>query len=138
MILNADITIFNKLLDPETRRELMIPTVIRGVSLFNRRSSSAGSEEQSAKPTATIRIPIDADTSGKQYVDEVEYRALGAVSGAWTVQLGDIVVPYATERGAVTETDLKRIYSDVFAVSEFTDNTTRGSRGMRHWRIGGV
>ena len=57
--------------------------------------------------------------------------------GYWTIQRGDIIIRGLSDLETATETELKRKYSDVVVVTDFTDNRSRCSACMRHWRIGG-
>ena len=138
MIVNADITVYNKKFDPEDRTDYFIPTVIKGISLFQRKSSSISKGVQSKGSTATLRIPIDAYQSGKEYVTPEAYKMYEDVSAVWTLQVGDVIVPSVVEdpRPRI-DSELARDY-EVIVIQEVTDNTTRGSKSMRHWRIGGV
>lgn len=138
MITNGDITIFNKAYDRETRSELFVPTIIRGVHVFNR-VKGKGELQQEKSFSCQIRIPIDANTGGKEYVSQHGWIAAGDKSGLWTIQLGDVVVLRAVEEDALrNETELLRKYLEAVVVSTVTDNTTIGSKAVRHWRIGGV
>lgn len=137
MITNADITIFNKRYDSEDRTEYFVPTVIKRVSLFHRKTSSSSTGNQEKGMDAVIRIPLDARTD-KKYTEAAAYRAMTDVSSVWTVQIGDFIVPKVVSMTEpVTDAEIARDYTDIITVREFTDNTTRGSRYVRHWRIGG-
>lgn len=63
MIVNSDITVFNKRYDRTERTERFYGTQIRGVSFYSRKGTSSGSKELSKSDAYTIRIPGDADTS---------------------------------------------------------------------------
>lgn len=139
MTTNADITIFNKVLDPETRSDVFRPTVIRGVSIHMVLGSSSSKKNQDRLQDARIRIPITADTGGKKYVPSFRYKSVGGEGNIWTIQVGDLVVPHIADNIEVTrESDLWRNFDDVIVVKEYADNTTRGSDFVKHWRIGGM
>lgn len=139
MIANADITVFNKRYIPEERTEKFVGTVIKGVSWYSRKGTETGSKETAQSDTYTIRIPEDADTGGKEYVDQKEYAAMDKEksSGYWTLQPGTLIVRGILDLETATETELREICSDVAFVTNFTDNRDRCSKVMRHWRIGG-
>lgn len=139
MITNADITIFNKRYVREERTEKFVATQIKGVSFYSRKGTSSGNQDRNAKDTYTIRIPDTADTSGKAYAEQMEYSGMDdeKFPGYWTVQRGDIIVRGLSELEEATETELKQSYSDVITVTNFTDNRSRCSDCMMHWRIGG-
>jgi len=139
MITNADITVFNKRYVKEERTEKFVATKIKGVSLFSRTGSAFGSQNLSQSDSHTIRIPVDADTAGKRYVEQQTYAELGddEFAGFWTLQIGAIIVPCLVDVDTITETELKQRYPDVITVRNYTDNRSRGSDWMKHWRVGG-
>lgn len=139
MITNADITIFNKRYVKEERTEKFVATRIRGVSLFSRTGASFGNQNFSQSDTHTIRIPADADMDGKQYIEQKAFTELRDedVAGFWTLQIGAIIVPCLADADTASETELKQQYSDVITVKNYTDNRSRGSCWMKHWRVGG-
>lgn len=139
MTTNADITIFNKRYVREERTEKFVATQIKGVSFYSRKGTSSGKQERDVKDTCTIRIPETADTSGKAYAEQMEYAAMDdeTYPGYWTIQRGAIIVRGLSDLETATETELKQQYPDVVIVDNFTDNRSRCSPFMRHWRIGG-
>lgn len=139
MIVNADITIFNKRYMAAERTEKFVATRIKGVSFYSRKGTSSGSTGIDKEDTYTIRIPANADTSGKVYVDQMEYAGIDdkTYPGFWTLQPGAIIVRGLLDLEEATETELKKTYPDVIFVTNFSDNRDRGSDNVKHWRIGG-
>ncbi len=139
MIVNADITVFNRRYIPEERTEKFVGTVIKGVSWYHRKGTQSGSEETSDRDAYTIRIPVSADMGGKEYADQREYAAMDDVtaSGYWTIQPGAVIVRGISDKTEATETELKEGYLEVMVVTNYTDNRDRCTPPMRHWRIGG-
>lgn len=139
MMVNSDITVFNKRYDRTERTERFHGTKIRGVSFYSRKGTSSGNKELSKSDSYTIRIPADADTSGKEYVDQKAYSELGddIFSGYWTLQPGAIIIQGLVDLETATETELRKLYPEVVFVRNFTDNRSRGSANMNHWRVGG-
>lgn len=139
MIVNADITIFNKRYIQEERTEKFVPTRIYGVSLYSKKGTSSGDNELKKSDTYTIRIPTDADTEEKEYADQLSYKAMDDATypGYWTLQPGAIIVRGISDLETATETELREKYPDVILVTNFTDNRDRCSDVMKHWRIGG-
>lgn len=139
MITNADITVFNKRYVREERTEKFVATQIKGVSFYSRKGTSSGNQERDVKDTYTIRIPRTADTSGKAYAEQMEYSDMGDedYQRYWTIQRGDIIIRGLSDLEVATETELKQSYPDVIIVDNFTDNRSRCSAYMQHWRIGG-
>ena len=139
MTTNADITIFNKRYDRTERTERFYGTKIKGVSLYFKKGVSSGDGGMSQDDKYIIRIPIDADTGGKQYVGQQEYKELSEkeFNLFWTLQPGAIIVTGLVEQNTATETELMQNFQEVIVVTNFTDNRGRGSESMWHWRVGG-
>ena len=110
MIVNSDITVFNKRYDRAERTERFYGTQIRGVSFYSRKGTSSGSKELSKSDAYTIRIPADADTSGKKYADQKAYSELDdtVFSGYWTLQPGAIIVQEGRLYGQPRKAELSR------------------------------
>lgn len=139
MTVNSDITIFNKRYDETERTERFYGTKISGVSLYSRKGTSSGDKQMSQDDSYTIRIPADADTGGKQYIEQRAYASLKEEEFKlfWTLQPGSIIVAGLADQETATETELKKNYPDVIVVTNFTDNRGRGSELNWHWRVGG-
>lgn len=144
MITNADITLFNKFYDKQERKDIFLPTIIKGVSLYMKSGSSGDNKYRESTATYKIRIPMDADMGESTYVDLVSYREmeLQEAKKHWTLQADSIVIPAVVEESDVPDganlTELTKKYGSFITVTDFSDNTTRGIRRMAHWRIGGI
>lgn len=134
MVTNADITIFNRRVG-ESREDVLIPTIIKGVSLYAKKDTT-GSNYVDDSHSATIRIPANADCSGKQYIDAKQYEKLTDWSRYWTLQADDIIVRGQIKETGLTQTDLTKGYDDVFLISGYSDNRSRGTKNSHHWRVG--
>lgn len=132
---NETITVINSRTDPETGFDTYVPTVIAGVSWF---SDVAATVDPSGGLTAankcTIRIPEDADFSGKAYVDPVAY-ASGPPDGCFTLKNGDLVVKGAVADPGLRPADLQRQYETV-TILAVTDN--RRAPRAKHWKVVGA
>lgn len=139
MIVNADITIFNRRYVKEDRTEKYVATRIKGVSFYGRRSSSSSGTEMTTDDSYTVRIPWDADTEGKEYIEEIDYKAMTdeACSGYWTLQKGAFIVRGISDTDTMTEKELYEKFPDVVIITDYTDNRDRCSDMMKHWRVGG-
>ena len=139
MITNSDITIFNKRYDKTERTERFYGTKIRGVSLYSKKGTSSRDKQMSQDDDYTIRIPVDADTGEKQYIEQQAYASLKEEEFGlfWTLQPGAIIVAGLVDQETATETELKQNYPDAIVVTNFTDNRGRGSESVWHWRVGG-
>ena len=127
------ITIYNKRLSKKTGYDEYVPTIIRGVSWFCEIASSVDSSGLKAANKFTIRIPADADFSGKTYVSPVEYPSEDK-DDCFTISQGDIIVH------AETDTDIKESpakllneYGEIVTILGVTDNRTRPHAG--HWKV---
>ena len=160
MITNQDITIFNLRLDKETRREVFVPTNISEVSFVDVRSSSGSASEREENLAFKIRIPISARVQdARTYIPEDKYKLLDdeEVKKYWTLQKGCYIITgtifyngewkfddFAFSSGVITSSrirdflDLFKYDRDIVRVTEYSDNTRRGSDAVKHWRVGGA
>ena len=145
MYVQTAIILFNKRIGDD-RREVFLPTCISGASYFEARGSSSSKGVHTESLSYKLRIPVNATVQdGRTYVSEAAYKGLTAEEAAahWTIQKGDVLLACGAElTEAVNEVQLKELAAannvDMITVSEYADNTVRGSDPVRHWRIGGV
>lgn len=137
MITNAAITIYNR--RRKGRESVLIPTVISEASWFYGRRAVRGQFIDS-DDSYQVRIPYDADTSGKTYVNPAQYAEMAdeEAAGYWTIQIDDIVLKGEYSSQVTDERELRELTDDLFVVNTFADNTIRGSDAVKHWRIGGL
>ncbi len=144
MITNADITIFNKVLGDD-RRDVFIPTHIYGVSWYDAHDSSQPTSlSLPEREKYIVRIPISASVSNnKEYIDAALYDDLTAQrrEGYWTIQTSCIVakgIVNVDDGGdGITEDEILTLKTKLFTVNTYADNTIRGTKFTKHWRIGG-
>lgn len=140
---NADITIFNKAAG-ERRRDIYIPTKIYGVSWYASHTDSQEGTAHRGNAKYTVRIPLTARIEeGKQFINADDYYELpvDVRDGYWTIQHGCYVFKgildlYEGEE-FVNETDFERFRNEFFNVNTYADNTIRGTKYTKHWRLGG-
>ena len=143
MIQNADIIIFNKAVGID-RREIFLPTIIHGVCWYGSRMlDTSGAADASFK----VRIPYTVDIEKrKTYVPEQEYRqaSFSAKKHFWTLQKNCFVMIF--QKGVIGSRiefspeevmHLSKRFDEFFTVTEYADNTFRGTARTKHWRIGG-
>ena len=133
---NDVITVFNAHVDQDAGGNVWTPTVITGASWYLTDASTVDASKGGlvAANKATIRIPADADASGKTYTDPVSYKAAQSVSGLWTLQAGDIIVKGdASLTTDPTPAKLKKAYADCVTVLGVTDN--RRAPNAPHWKV---
>lgn len=158
MIKNADITIFNLRVGAD-RREKFFATKISGVFWYDTKGVTHSGNDRSESERYIIRIPVDASVEcGRTYISEEKYRKLSdeEAGSYWTIQKGAYVVkeqyedakkwkfdPFSFRSGVITEVSpedlksLRELNEDFATVTEYADNTVRGTRATQHWRIGG-
>lgn len=129
---NETITVFNSRMDEDKGYDVYKPTVINGVSWHCEIASTVDSTGLKAANKFTIRIPADADFSGKAYAEPSVY-AGGDPNNLFTLKNGDIIV-----KGALTgDLSLKQITAqaeDLVKVLGVTDN--RRAKAP-HWKVVG-
>lgn len=132
MTTNADVTIYNSYLNPETRLEEYRRTVIRGVWFYVDNKVSIDADGLNAADIYKIRIPADADTGGAMFVPPWEYTG---TEGTWTLQADDYVVRGIIDQDIERPADLKKWKNQVCRINSWSDNRFGG---LPHWRIGGA
>ncbi len=133
---NADITVYNKYIDPSTRTAKYQRTVVYEVTWENRKAANVIASGLIAADSVAIFIPM-ARGSGS-YKAPAAWQALSSKTGAWTLQVEDFIV-----RGVVTDeigtgfsvSDLKAKYDSVVSIKS-VDLMDQGSLAMRHWQVG--
>lgn len=117
------ITVYNHKYDPTTGRDLWPATVIKGVSWHGEIKAAVTQNGLKDAKTATVRIPVGADTDGKAYMTPAAYKAAESVLGAYTLARGDILVHGEAPDG-LTPAEVQAQYECV-TILGITDSTTR-------------
>ena len=133
---NESITVFNKRWDEENGWDVYYPTVINNVSWYGTTAVNVGDKGLNAANHVTIRIPVDADFSGKTYVDTVTYKSAESVDGLFTLASGDIIVKSAVTVAPMTPAELKESFPDFCTVLGVTDN--RRAPNAPHFKVVGT
>lgn len=144
MTTNADITIFNKVLGDD-RRDVFIPTHIYGVSWYDAHEGTLPTSLSiPEREKYIVRIPISASISNdKKYIDAARYDELTDQQRRWywTIQTACIVaqgIVNVDDGGdGITEDEILSLKTKLFTVNTYADNTIRGTKFTKHWRIGG-
>lgn len=142
MTTQGQITVYNKRLGPD-RRDVYVPTRISAASYAESRGSIHKAKDTEETLDYMLRIPISASVQdGRKYVPEDVYKRADDVTGMWTLSQMDLVTmgePVVSE--PATERAIRESAAaagvDVITIAEYADNTRRGSRLTKHWRIGG-
>lgn len=138
MMTNSDVTIFNLRIGAD-RREKLYATRIMGVSWYGTKGETVSDTDRKDKAKCVIRIPATATVeAGKQYISEEKYKKLSDedVEKYWTIQKNAYIMR-GTYEGEIPDNPLKSI-ENLVTITEFADNTIRGTNRTKHWRIGGA
>lgn len=133
---NADVTIYNKRgVNKQTGRPVYFRTQIQGVNFYTKQETTVSEKGLISADLYKIRIPMGADTQGKEYVDAEAYKRLtnAEAAGFWTIDNGDLFGKGLLGDFEKEADFLKKQYTG--KVLSFSDNR-RGS--LPHWRIGGA
>ena len=125
------ITVFNAWYDEETGYDTYVPTVIRGVSWYCDIASTVDATGLKAANRFTIRIPVDADFSGKCYTEPVAYA--DPVS-QFTLNQGDVIIR-GEETQPLNPAQLKDKYGEIVTILGVTDSSRRPR--APHWKVVG-
>ena len=134
MITNADITIYNRKYDKQTRLDKWNRTVVKGVSFYHDAKVSQGDKGFKKAEVYKIRIPADIENAS-DYLDEESYFNAIDVSDYWTLQNGDIIVKGICDQNIIKPSDLTKAHKEFCEILSWSDNR-RGT--LPHWRVGGV
>lgn len=140
MTTQGAITIYNRKAGSD-RRDVYVPTRIGAASYSEALGSERDKGDTEERLQYKLRVPLGADIQdGRKYVPEQVFKAAPDISGMWTIGQLDLVTrgePVVT--GPATEREIREAANAaciaVIVVKEYADNTIRGSRNVRHWRI---
>lgn len=159
MTTNSDVTIFNLRIGAD-RREKLCATRIMGVSWYGSKGETVSDTDRRDKAKCVIRIPATATVeAGKQYISEEKYKKLSDEEAEryWTIQKGAYIVrgqyvmagqrlfdTFSFRQGIILKETIEELAKlrqhdeDFVTVTEYADNTIRGTDRTKHWRIGGA
>lgn len=127
------ITVFNARI--ENHEHMFYPTVIEGVSWYGDVATVVGDKGLNAASRFTVRIPVDADFGGKEYVDSKTYKTAASVDGVFTIANGDIIVKASVAVAPMRPAELKDAFADYLTVLGVTDN--RRAPNAPHFKVVG-
>lgn len=131
---NDTVTVLNKKLDPEKGWYIYNPTVIHGVSWYSRIVSNVDSNGLHAANEFVIRIPLDADFGGKEYITPIDYENETIIAGVFTLANGDVIVKGEVD-GNLTPAQLKEQNYEFCTILGVTDN--RRAPNAKHFKVVG-
>ena len=127
------ITVLNARLVETTGGNTWYSTVITGVHWYLKTGASAGNKGLTEASSVVIRIPTDADFSGKTYLPPKQYAAQADPAGFFTFAHGDLVVRGRVARDLLTPADLQRDFDESATILQTVDNTR--APNAPHWRV---
>lgn len=126
---NADLTIYNKRLNPITGKTEYQRTAVYGVHWYTNQKTTVIESGLKSADEYKIRVPLE---SLDGYIAPQEYRALEDTAGVWTVENGDLFLRGACEKDITKPSELQGLNPG--QVLSWSDNR----RGISpHIRIGG-
>ncbi len=132
---NDVVTLYNARYDREADKTVYVGTVLRGVHVFRTMKSSVSKDGLVSADTLTVRIPFSVNASGKEYADPDGYASASNVSGMFTLNEGDYLIPDAVLITNPTVADLKKKHAAV-TILGVTDN--RSAPRGKHWKVVGA
>ena len=118
--------------------------MIKGASYYESEGVSANDGVWTNKSIYKLRVPLIGSEIGKEYLPERKYRKAESAERYWTIRKGDFILLTLldTEKEAYTAKEIAKISEELglklITVTEYADNTVRGSDIVKHWRIGGA
>ena len=125
------ITLFNAVYDKNVGYDVYVPTVIKGVSWVDEDTAATDTVGIKSTRKYTLRIPEDADFSGKEYVDPAAYEGS---PGTFTFMNGDIIIR-GEEEVVTSPPELKKKYRNLMTIRGIYD--FRKAPNARHWKVVG-
>ena len=132
---NEIITIFNQRHDSVADADEWLGSVIKNVSWYAQMQDTVTDKGLKAANRYIIRIPEEADTGGKEYVQPTVFQAAEIPDYMFTIAAGDVIVKGAVPTSGQTPATLKKQF-EMCTVLGVTDN--RRAPNAPHLRITGA
>ena len=132
MLTNADITVCNSYLNPDTRIREWHRAFIKGVRFYADNKVNLTDGGLSSADVYKVRIPVTANFGDSKYVPPNEYTG---AADTWTLKNDDYVSRGELLTDIEKPADLQTLSGQYFKITSWADNR---SGGLKHWRIGGV
>lgn len=131
MYSNADVTIYNRYLDPATRLDKYKKTIIKNVFFDEKKATNRLQSGLESADHVLLLIPFDYSSKAK-FVSENVFEGL---VDTFTLKTGDKVIKGSIDYEIVRKaSELDELY-EVFTISS-VDIKDFGSKHMRHWEVG--
>ncbi len=135
MRMNADLTLYNKYIDPATKTEKWQRGAILDVYWENRKAANVIRSGMLEADSVRVFIPM---ARGANYLKSKAWQALATKTGKWTLQVGDVMVKGSVSDAISTSftiSDLRAKYDDVVTIRS-VDTQDVGSVELQHWEVG--
>lgn len=130
---NETITVLNQKINPDTGDTEYYSTLIKGCSWFNEIAATVDpSTGLKAANKIVIRIPSNADTGGKMYIEPGRFQDADP-SRTFTLKNGDLILKGPGEVSGLLKSEILENHQ-VMTVQRVTDN--RRARAQ-HWKVVG-
>lgn len=126
------LTVYNRFTNAQ-KTKTYTPTVISGIHWFGTNEVLVTNEGLKSAKKYTIRIPIEANFSGKTFVPPKEFERLADKSKHFTFVEGDIIAHGNCVLANPTPASVQEAFEEVVTVVSVTDN--RSAPNAPHWRV---
>jgi hypothetical protein len=139
MLANADITIYNRFLDPIEKIDKYLRTQIKGVNWFASKGVNKLRTGTETADAVIVLIPLKPNAENKTYKKPKAWQSTPNVdmSKYFTFNSGDLIVKglvtYDVNVGGVK--GLEKAFDDVYTITS-VDTEDRGSPNVQHFRVG--
>lgn len=131
------LTLFNARLDKSRDTTVYEKTVIHGISWYSSIKTNVSDKGLQSANVFVVRIPIEADFSGKEYCDAKTYTELEDVSRVFTLKQGDVMVKGTVSDSVTTPAQVHKEHPETtFTIHSVVDN--RRALNAKHWKVGGA
>lgn len=139
MLVNTDMTLFNRYFDKDSEDYRYSVTHLRGVNWQDSQGISISKEGVTSVDNTRIFIPLNVDSSGKEYLKPKAFRRMKNKAQNYTLDNEDVVVKGIinfdinnADTGGLSA--LQRDYDDVMLITRVADNR-HGSEGVQHFEL---
>lgn len=136
MLINANLTLFNRYYDKEADDYKYARTYLKGVNWQDSKSISISNAGAMSVDRSSVFIPLDVNSGGKKYLKPKTFKRASDKEQNYTLDNEDIVIKGIVEidLNNVGLKALQRDYDDVMIITKVIDNRY-GSRGIQHFEL---
>lgn len=142
MIVNSDITLYNKYYSKDEQCDKYIRTYLQGVNWQGKQAIKIGDKGLNSADIISIYIPKSVDSGFKEYISPKKYQHLSDEEKEkyFTFGTGDKIVKGIIDFELTgikpnNEKHLEELYDDVVTIISTISNEN-GSYSMQHWKVG--